>query len=147
MDDLLCPDENTATGSRAGRVRYSTSKLACIAMAYELDRRLGDRGVRAAACDPGLMPATGLARDYPRPIQALYAALVPLLVRLPGASRVTDAANDLAWLAVAPEADHLMGAYVSKRQAGASSALSYREGLGHEIWEGSLAAAGLPVNA
>src|SRR6478736_270684 len=51
----------------AGRRRYTTSKLCNLLFAYELDRRL-DHGVTVNAFDPGLMPGSGLARDYP-PLQ------------------------------------------------------------------------------
>src|SRR5262249_3303476 len=46
-----------------GRRRYTTSKLCNVLYAYELDRRLGD-DVTVNAFDPGLMPGSGLARDY-----------------------------------------------------------------------------------
>ena len=32
---------------------------------YELERRFGGQGITFNAFDPGLMPGTGLARDYP----------------------------------------------------------------------------------
>ncbi|MGY4643671.1 SDR family NAD(P)-dependent oxidoreductase [Cellulomonas sp. URHB0016] len=141
MPALLDPPPGAPTGSRAGRVRYSTSKLACIALAYEIDRRWRDRGVRAVSFDPGLMPATGLAREYPAAVRAVYSRLTPMLVRLPGARRVSESADDLAWLASSPEAEPLMGAYVGGRRARKSSALSYADGLGAEIWDTCLAAA------
>lgn len=148
MTALLDPAADAPREPRAGRVRYSTSKLACIALAYELDRRGRDRGVRAVAFDPGLMPETALAREYPPPVRALYAALAPALVRLPGAETVTRSAENLAWLATSPDAAYLMGAYVSGRRSRRSSATSCSEGLGAEIWEASLAAAGIePVDA
>ena len=129
-------------------MRYSTSKLACIVLAYELDARWKDRGVRAVCFDPGLMPATGLAREYPPAIRAVYAGLTPLLVRLPGAKRVQDSAEDLAWLASSPEAEPLMGSYVGGRHAQKSSALSYTDGLGAQVWDTCLEAAGIePVGA
>ncbi len=62
---LFYPPANAPKSSQAGRVRYSTSKLCSIYMAYEIDRREQPNGIRALAFDPGLMPATGLARDYP----------------------------------------------------------------------------------
>jgi NAD(P)-dependent dehydrogenase (short-subunit alcohol dehydrogenase family) len=148
MSTLLHPPSDAPTGSTAGRVRYSTSKLACIVMAYEIDARWRDRGVRAVSFDPGLMPATGLAREYPTAVRAIYSGLTPLLVRLPGAKRVHESAEDLAWLASSPEAEPLMGSYVAGRRAQRSSALSYTDGLGAEIWETCLAAAGTePVGA
>ncbi|MCC2320687.1 SDR family NAD(P)-dependent oxidoreductase [Cellulomonas xiejunii] len=143
MTALLRPPPGTPSHQAAGRVRYSTSKLACIALAYEIDARWRGRGVRAAAFDPGLMPETGLAREYPPAIRSAYAALTPLLVWLPGARRVTDSAVDLAWLATAEEAEPLMGRYVSERRARDSSAASHRAGLGAAIWDGCLAAAGV----
>lgn len=142
---LLRPPPDAPTSPTAGRVRYSTSKLACIALAAELDARWRDRGVRAVCFDPGLMPETGLARGYPPAVRAVYAAVTPLLVRLPGARRVADAADDLAWLAIAAEAEPLMGGYVSERRARAASAVARRTGLGAQVWEACLDALGEPA--
>ncbi|NJC22166.1 protochlorophyllide reductase [Arthrobacter pigmenti] len=145
MSTLLQPHVGTPTTSHAGQVRYSTSKLACIAMAYELDRRLRGRGVRAVSFDPGMMPATGLAREYHPIARAIYTALTPLLVRMPGAKTVPESAADLAWLATAPEAESLMGGYVSGQRECRSSEVSYREGLGAEIWNTCLEQARIPA--
>lgn len=148
MSTLLHPPAAAPTGSGAGQVRYSTSKLACIVLAYEIDRRWRGRGVRAVSFDPGLMPATGLVREYHPAVRAIYAGLTPLLVRLPGAKRVEESADDLAWLASSPQAEGLMGQYVSGRRVRSSSPLSYRDGLGAEIWDTCLEVAGIePVGA
>ncbi|WP_125776464.1 SDR family NAD(P)-dependent oxidoreductase [Antribacter gilvus] len=148
MTTLLHPPADAPTGSSAGQVRYSTSKLACIVLAYEIDRRWKDRGVRAVSFDPGLMPATGLAREYHPAVRAIYSALTPLLVRLPGAKTVQESADDLAWLASSADAEGLMGQYVGARRAQQSSSLSYREGLGAEIWDTCVEVAGIePVGA
>lgn len=128
-------------------MRYSTSKLACIALASEIDARSRRRGVRAVCFDPGLMPETGLARQYPPTVRAVYAALTPLLVRLPGARRVADAAEDLAWLATDPAAEPLLGGYVSHRRAVAASSLAQRPGLGAQVWEACVDAIGEPAGA
>jgi NAD(P)-dependent dehydrogenase (short-subunit alcohol dehydrogenase family) len=57
-----------ADESAEGRRRYTTSKLCNLLFTHELDRRLGHggQGVTVNAFDPGLMPGSGLARDYPR---------------------------------------------------------------------------------
>ncbi|MHA7133127.1 SDR family NAD(P)-dependent oxidoreductase [Oerskovia turbata] len=148
METLMRPPSDAPRGSTAGQVRYSTSKLACIVLAYEIDRRWAARGVRGVCFDPGLMPATGLAREYHPVVRAIYARLTPLLVRLPGAKTVQESAGDLAWLAGSPEAEGLMGQYVAGRHAQKSSALSYRDGLGAEIWDTCVELAGIePVGA
>ena len=51
------------SAAKDGRRRYTTSKLANVLTTYALARHLEDRGVMVNAFDPGLMPATGLARD------------------------------------------------------------------------------------
>ena len=67
-----------------GRRRYTTSKLCNVLFTYELDRDGRAQGVTVNAFDPGLMPGSGLARDYP-PLQRLaWRYLLPALRVLPG---------------------------------------------------------------
>jgi NAD(P)-dependent dehydrogenase (short-subunit alcohol dehydrogenase family) len=98
--ELARPD---ADGSaEEGRRSYTTSKLCNVLFAYELDRRLGhgEQGVSVNAFDPGLMPGSGLARDYP-PLQRLaWRYMLPAL----GCCRVfaapaRPAATSPRWLA------------------------------------------------
>jgi len=76
--------------------RYSTSKLCNVLCAYELDRRLRAEGISTAdkaidvfAIDPGLMPGTGLVREFPQWAQSIFKNLIigisPLIagIRLP----------------------------------------------------------------
>lgn len=73
-----------------GRRRYTTSKLRDVLMAYELARRLANEPVAAPgaitvnAFDPGLMPGTGLARDYGRLAMLTWRYLLPALTVVPG---------------------------------------------------------------
>jgi hypothetical protein len=71
-------------GETSGRGRYSTSKLLATAITPALARENPDPYV--ACLDPGLMTATGLARDYASPARRAYALLAPLLSRMPFAS-------------------------------------------------------------
>lgn len=142
MYELLTTPDTSPTARDNGAVRYSTSKLACIAMAYHIDRSCSAGGVRAASFDPGLMPDTGLARNYPGPVQRIYAAAAPLIVRLPGANSVKTSAANLAWLATSPEAEHLMDRYVAGRESRKSSPPSYRSDLHKEVWNTSVDMAG-----
>ncbi|WP_129699813.1 SDR family NAD(P)-dependent oxidoreductase [Kocuria carniphila] len=142
MGELLSPPDPEPNAKDNGLVRYSTSKLACIAMAYQIDQTCRSRDVRAASFDPGLMPDTGLARNYPRIVQKIYSTLAPLIARIPGANLVKTSAENLAWLATSPDAEPLMGRYVAGRKSRKSSPLSYVPDLRQDTWQTSLERAG-----
>jgi NAD(P)-dependent dehydrogenase (short-subunit alcohol dehydrogenase family) len=57
----------------SGGKRYTTSKLATVLLAYELDRRLrrGHSSLASIAFDPGLIPETGLTRTSPGAVRWL----------------------------------------------------------------------------
>jgi protochlorophyllide reductase len=133
---LADPDRSALGGSaKDGRIRYSTSKLANIYTAYELARRLRDRRIAVNAFDPGLMPETGLARDYPPPIRRLYARIAPAMIRtLPGVRSVARSAGDLAWLVNSPDVAGVSGAYFAGRKQRNSSPESYDQTRAAELW-------------
>lgn len=146
---LADPDKSDLDDSaHAGRVRYATSKLANLYLTYELSRRLAGERITVNAFDPGLMPETGLDRDWPRQIQRVYHTMAPVLVRvLPGARSVDQSGHDLAWLATAPEVADVTGTYFSGRQRRASSRESHDAGRAAQLWEVSrtLVTAGTPA--
>ncbi|KUO04719.1 SDR family NAD(P)-dependent oxidoreductase [Streptomyces caeruleatus] len=121
---------------KAGRVRYATSKLANLYLTYELARRLDGRDITVNAFDPGLMPQTGLDRDWPKWTQRSYHAMAPVLVRiLPGARSVARSGGDLAWLATSPDVAGVTGTYFSGRRQRASSPQSQDASLAAQLWE------------
>jgi NAD(P)-dependent dehydrogenase (short-subunit alcohol dehydrogenase family) len=133
-----------------GRQRYSTSKLANLWHTYELIRRLErdtrlPRPITVNAFDPGLMPGTGLARDYAPPVRWIWENIlprIPALTRMlfgavPNAVPVSGA--NLARLAVDPAWEGVTGKYVQGTQAIPSSAASYDERIACELWESSKA--------
>jgi NAD(P)-dependent dehydrogenase (short-subunit alcohol dehydrogenase family) len=123
---------------RAGRVRYSTSKLANIYCTYELARRLDGRRITANAFDPGLMPETRLDRNYPPRVQRLYDQLTPVLIRLiPDARPVARSGADLARLATAPELANVTGAYFRGRRRRPTSKESYDRPRAEALWTAS----------
>lgn len=134
---LADPDlSSLGDSAQHGRIRYSTSKLANIYTAYELARRLRDRRITANAFDPGLMPETGLARDYPPAVQRLYARIAPMMVRaLPGVRSVDQSAAALAWLVTSPELAEVSGSYFAGRKKRRSSSESYDVARAKELWE------------
>jgi NAD(P)-dependent dehydrogenase (short-subunit alcohol dehydrogenase family) len=71
--DLARPADGPA-GLRDSAVAYSTSKLAILYYAHELQRRAG-AGIAVSVYEPGWMPGTGLARQAPAVFQVLGRAL------------------------------------------------------------------------
>jgi hypothetical protein len=123
--------------ARAGRRRYTTSKLCNVLCAYELQRRLAQTtsssAVRVFAFDPGLMPGTGLARDYGPAARWAFGALLPVLTLAPNVNSVRTSAGRLADLASgALEAGP--GSYVSCGRPIRSSAASYDQELAGRLW-------------
>jgi hypothetical protein len=98
-------DPSVSDAQRA-RDRYATSKL-CNLMTVEA---LARRGYDAHSFDPGLMPGTGLARDYGWLARVGWHTAMRLAAWiLPGASSIRRSGNALAWLATqgAPIGRHL----------------------------------------
>jgi NAD(P)-dependent dehydrogenase (short-subunit alcohol dehydrogenase family) len=122
-----------------GRRRYTTSKLCNVLFTYELDRRLrhGAQGVTVNAFDPGLMPGSGLARDYP-PLQRLaWRYLLPALRVLPGVRSTRASGRLLAALAADARFDGVTGQYFSGRKAIRSSPDSYDLDKALDLWHTS----------
>jgi NAD(P)-dependent dehydrogenase (short-subunit alcohol dehydrogenase family) len=128
------PDESPAT---AGRRRYSTSKLCNVMCAYELDRRVragGRDGISVNAFDPGLMPGTGLGRDYTRLQQFAWRFVLPALRFLPRVTSPAASGRTLARLVVAPELEGVSGRYFAGKRETRSSAESYDEAKAARLW-------------
>ncbi len=105
----------------AGRTRYTTSKLCNLYFARELARRCAAshdarvRNWRVVAFDPGMMPGTGLARDYGGLIRFVWAYVLPVM-RLAGSNvnGVPLSAARLAGLVTSDDARWPSGAYISR---------------------------------
>ena len=116
-----------------GMRAYARSKLANILFTYELARRLQGTGVTANALHPGQV-TTNIWRTN-------FGIFGPLLKWFIGLSGLTpeEGADTVIYLASSPEVDGVSGKYFVKRQATASSALSYDEQVARRLWEVSLA--------
>jgi light-dependent protochlorophyllide reductase len=128
-----------ADQSADGRCRYTTSKLCNLLFTYELDRRLGHggQGVTVNAFDPGLMPGSGLARDYP-PLQRLaWRYLLPALRVLPGVRSTRTSGRYLAALTNDARFDGVSGEYFDGLRPIRSSADSHDRGKALDLWETS----------
>jgi light-dependent protochlorophyllide reductase len=127
----------------AGRRRYTTSKLCNVLFTYELERRFGGRGITFNAFDPGLMPGTGLARDYPAYQRMAWRFVMPVMTVLPGVNTPRRSARALARLMSDPALETLSGRYWSGTRQTDSSADSHDRSKAADLWETSLGLTGL----
>lgn len=109
--DLAKPTApDLAATSADGGVAYSTSKLAILYYAHELQRRLPP-GVNVAVFEPGFMPGTGLSRGHGRAMQTIGR----VIERIPGVSRPARSGPALASIVLDERWAHLRdGAFVVK---------------------------------
>jgi NAD(P)-dependent dehydrogenase (short-subunit alcohol dehydrogenase family) len=120
-----------------GRRRYTTAKLCNVLCAYELARR-AEGGLTANAFDPGLMPGTGLGRDYSRPQRLVWKYVMPGLTPVvPNVNTPKRSGAALARLAVDPALEGITGAYVMGTKPIASSQDSYDRRKAQDLWETS----------
>jgi len=119
-----------------GRRRYTTSKLCNVLFAYELDRRLRESGseVTVNVFDPGLLPGSGLARDYTGPQRLAWRLLFPLMRVLPGVNSARTSGTNLAALITDERYAHTSGQYFSGLRATSSSAESLDRAKATDLW-------------
>ncbi len=139
---LARPDDGhreSRNAARLGRERYTTSKLFNVLFAYELDRRLGGgiQGINVNAFNPGLMPGSGLARDYGALQRAAWRFLMPVLRVLPQVRGIERSGRDLAALAVDPAYEAITGRYFDGMRPIRSSEDSYDLEKARDLWETS----------
>ncbi|TVX98416.1 SDR family NAD(P)-dependent oxidoreductase [Mycolicibacterium porcinum] len=135
-DTLLYPPADGLTGEE-GRRRYTTSKLCNVLFSYELDRQLGHgaRGITVNAFDPGLMPGSGLARDYGNVQRLAWRLLMPALRLLPNVNSTRRSGTNLAALVTDPALAGVTGAYFEGARRIRSSRDSYDEAKATDLWQ------------
>jgi NAD(P)-dependent dehydrogenase (short-subunit alcohol dehydrogenase family) len=131
--DLAHPGESAEEN---GRRRYTTSKLCNVLFSYELDRRIGD-GVTVNAFDPGLMPGSGLARDYSPLGRLAWRYLFPALRVLPNVNSTRTSGRHLAALVSDTRFDGVSGQYFEGQRPIKTSAESYDLDKARDLWETS----------
>jgi NAD(P)-dependent dehydrogenase (short-subunit alcohol dehydrogenase family) len=145
-------------GEFDGRLAYVNSKLCNLWFTYELDRRLtaaglsnDSRPVSVNGFDPGLVPGSGLARDYPRALRFVWNRVLPGLARLltrviAGINPADKAGAALANLVLDPSLAGVSGKYFpshTRWRAAPSSEASYDASRARELWEESVRMTGL----
>jgi light-dependent protochlorophyllide reductase len=151
--DTLAATGGARRGDYDGRLAYVNSKLCNVWFTYELARRLAAAhlSVTVNAFDPGLVPGSGLARDYPATLRWVWNRVLPGVARilspvLAGINPADKAGGALARLVVDPALAGVTGKYFSSttrwREAPSSEA-SYDVARARDLWEASLRMTGL----
>ncbi len=135
-----------------GRLAYVNSKLCNLWFAYELIRRLeaaglgGDsRPLSVNAFEPGLVPGSGLARDYPAPLRFLWLRVLPGVARvatrfLPTVNPASKSGDALAGLVLDPALARASGKYFpshARWREARSSEASYDAERARALWNAS----------
>jgi NAD(P)-dependent dehydrogenase (short-subunit alcohol dehydrogenase family) len=135
-----------------GRLAYVNSKLCNLWFTYELVRRLesaglADRPISVNAFEPGLVPGTGLAREYAAPLKFVWDHFpVWLSRRIPMMNTVQDSGTALAERILDPALERTSGSYFPSHTAfrvAPSSDESYDEARAAGLWEWSVHLTGL----
>jgi NAD(P)-dependent dehydrogenase (short-subunit alcohol dehydrogenase family) len=142
---------NFEPGGNAGRRRYTTSKLCNVYCTYEYARRFAGspdprlQSLRVNAFDPGLMPATGLARTYSAPLRFVARYILPLLsLFISNIHSPATSGRRLARLASGGEGS-ATGTYFSDGREIPSSKESYDTQKALDLWNTSAKMTGLPA--
>lgn len=136
-------DEATDMGRR-----YSTSKLASIYFTYGLAARLPE-GITVNAFDPGLMPGTGLAREYSPVMRFMWYYIMPNILPLmrwlvvKNVHSPKDSGSALARLITDTELADTNGKYFEGLKEIRSSEASYDVNRADEFWKSSALLTGL----
>ena len=138
-----------------GQLAYVHSKLCNVWFTYELDRRIAAAGIAGTvtvnAYDPGLVPGSGLAREYPSGLRFVWNRVLPGAARVlsslvPIVSTAGKSGRALAQLVVDPGLAGVSGKYYPShtRWAAASSSVeSYDVARARALWEASVVMSGL----
>jgi NAD(P)-dependent dehydrogenase (short-subunit alcohol dehydrogenase family) len=126
-----------------GRKAYSTSKLCNVFCTYELARRLRssrpDLKITVNAMDPGLMPGTGLAREYNCLLKFGWNCLLPLLIPfMRNVNTTAQSGAQLAKLAIDPAFEGVTGKYFEGSREIRSSDESYDQEKAADLWRSSV---------
>lgn len=113
-----------------GPSAYATSKLANILFTKELQRRLAGSTATASCFEPGMVRTQfgGLGSDQGFLLNLVYAVAKPFAIS------PEEGADSLVWLATAPEAAALKGAFVSKRKAVTPQKQALDPHLAADLW-------------
>jgi NAD(P)-dependent dehydrogenase (short-subunit alcohol dehydrogenase family) len=151
--DVLAATGGPKKDAFDGRLAYVNSKLCNIWFTYELVRRFDAAGLAGKArplsvnaFDPGLVPGSGLAREYPAPLRWIWFRVLPAVARV--ATRFVSTINSadkageaLAQLVLDPPLERISGKYFPSHARwgeAPSSEASYDRARAAALWEASV---------
>jgi NAD(P)-dependent dehydrogenase (short-subunit alcohol dehydrogenase family) len=135
------------------RLAYVNSKLCNLWFAYELIRRLTaaglstkDRPLSVNAYEPGLVPGSGLAREYHPALRWLWMHVMPAMARAatrftPSVNTADKAGEALARLVLDPSLERISGKYFPSHARwgeAPSSDASYDQARAAALWDASV---------
>jgi NAD(P)-dependent dehydrogenase (short-subunit alcohol dehydrogenase family) len=139
---LAHPPAEIANGD--GRRHYVNAKLANVLWTYALQKRIDEQGHDTVvnAMDPGLMPGSGLAREYSPVLRwlwnHLFPKILPVLRLAFGTDNVhtpTQSGIALARLAIGDDVANVRGQYFEGTKEIKSSVESYQVEKQDDLWE------------
>ena len=142
-DAFSLANEGKHGNPHAGGIRYATSKLCMILLAYELDRRMKAKGTNIAsiAFDPGSIAETGLLRSAPPLVQRLVRTQIMTgLFKMLGLTMgsLTFSGGALADIAISPNFARASGKYIQSKNGqlveARSSKASYDPLSARKLW-------------
>lgn len=137
-------------GEWNGRLAYVNSKLCNLWFAYELVRRIDTAGLASAvsvlAFEPGLVPGSGLARDYPPVLRFVWNRVLPGVARVlspvvPTINPAPKAGSALAQMVLDPALARTSGKYFpshARWHEASSSDDSYDPDRARALWDESV---------
>jgi NAD(P)-dependent dehydrogenase (short-subunit alcohol dehydrogenase family) len=151
--DVLATDGVAKKDGFDGRRAYVNSKLCNVWFTYELVRRVAaaglvskERPLSVNAFDPGLVPGSGLAREYPAALRWVWLRVLPAVARF--ATRLTPTINPadkageaLARLVVDPSLERISAKYFPSHARwgeAPSSEASYDHVRAAALWDASV---------
>jgi light-dependent protochlorophyllide reductase len=141
-----------------GRLAYVNSKLCNVWFTYELARRIASAGVASDAhpltvnaYEPGLVPGSGLGREYSPSLRFVWERVLPGLARVltpvvPGINPAPKSGAALARMVLDPALGGVSGKYFpsySRWREARSSDDSYDAARARALWEASVRMSGL----
>ncbi|KAI0468897.1 dehydrogenase/reductase [Xylaria cf. heliscus] len=142
-EELAHPPPAIANGS--GRRHYANAKLANVMWTYALHKRLNqkvpDRGIAVNAFDPGLMPGTGLAREYNGLGRFTWGKILPKVIPVlkivytDNIHKPSESGASLARLACSDETAGISGKYFEGQKEIPSSKDSYDVEKVNDLWQ------------